>query len=251
MVNRKTTPTSEVRKREMGDVGRRAFLMMSGKEQGTRQHASRANCLRKGISAWIVPGLLPQQKQKARITLTYSRREMQMEFRLTDGIAILERTPATLVTLLEGLPDPWITGDEGPETWSPLIIVGHLVHCERNDWLQRVQVILAQDARRSFPPVDREAQLREGEGKPTELLLEDFVQLRKANIDKLRSWNLTEEDLALTGQHSVFGQVSLRQLLSTWVAHDLAHISQIARVMAKQYREAVGPWREYLSVMDR
>jgi hypothetical protein len=176
---------------------------------------------------------------------------MLMDFDLTAGIAVLERTPRAMRSMLEGLPDPWITGNEGPETWSPFDIVGHLVHAERTDWIPRASIILAQGPDRRFTPFDRFAQFRETKGKSLAQLLDDFAGLRGGSLATLGKWQLTDAQLALEGVHPEFGSVTLRQLLATWVAHDLGHIAQTARVMAKQYRDAVGPWRRYLPVMDR
>ena len=174
-----------------------------------------------------------------------------MEFELDKGIAVLERTPRVLRAMLSGLPSEWIDATEGPETWSPYVIVGHLIHGERTDWIPRAKIILAQGEQRRFTPFDRFAQFKESEGKSLAQLLDEFEAIRKENVATLESWNLTDVQLGLEGQHPEFGEVSLRQLLATWVAHDLSHIAQAARVMAKQYREAVGPWRAYLPVMDR
>ena len=174
-----------------------------------------------------------------------------MDFDLATGIAVLERTPHALRALLAGLPPAWIDATEGPETWSPYVIVGHLIHGERTDWIPRARLILDQGARRRFTPYDRFAQLRESQGKPLARLLDELAGLRAENLATLATWRLTDAQLALEGEHPEFGPVTLRQLLATWVAHDLAHIAQTARVMAKQYREAVGPWRAYLPVMDR
>lgn len=174
-----------------------------------------------------------------------------MEFDLEQGIPILERTPQVLRTMLHGLDSAWTDATEGPETWSPYIIMGHLVHGERADWIPRARLILAQGTNRRFTPFDRFAQFRESEGKTLTDLLDEFTQLRAEGVATLAFWQLTDEQLALQGEHPAFGAVTLRQLLSTWVAHDLGHISQIARVMAKQYRDAVGPWRAYLGIMDR
>lgn len=174
-----------------------------------------------------------------------------MDFDLNAGIAVLERTPRTLRAMLEGLPSTWTDATEGPETWSPWVIVGHLIHGERADWIARAEIILAQGPERRFTPFDRFAQFRESEGKSLPELLDEFETLRAANLATLAAWKLTDEQLALEGVHPEFGPVKLRQLLATWVAHDLGHVAQIARVMAKQYREAVGPWRAYLPVMDR
>jgi hypothetical protein len=176
---------------------------------------------------------------------------MSAPFDLTQGIAVLERTPATLRALLSGLPDAWITTDEGPNTFSPFDNVGHLIHGERTDWIQRARIILAQGADRRFTPFDRLAQGRESAGKSLDQLLDELARLRTENLATLRGWSLTDRELALEGEHPALGTVTLRQLLATWVAHDLGHIAQTSRVMAKRYRDAVGPWREYLPVMDR
>jgi hypothetical protein len=159
-----------------------------------------------------------------------------MGFDLTEGLVVLERTPATFRALLGGLPDAWTACDEGPDTFSPFDNVGHLIHGERTDWIPRALIILAQGTSRRFEPYDRFAQTRESAGK---------------NLITLRSWHLAEPHFALEGEHPALGTVTLRQLLATWVAHDLGHIAQTTRVMAKRYRDAVGPWREYLPIMDR
>jgi hypothetical protein len=174
-----------------------------------------------------------------------------MNFDLQTGIAVLERTPHTLRTMLAGLPPSWIDATEGPDTWSPYIILGHLIHGERSDWIQRARIILDQGEDRRFKPFDREAQFRESEGKSLDALLDELASVRDENLLTLVEWHITDDQLALTGEHPAFGTVTLSQLLATWVAHDLGHIAQIARVMAKQYRDAVGPWRAYLPVMDR
>ena len=174
-----------------------------------------------------------------------------MEFNLADGIAILERTPGVLRALLSGLESQWIEGTEGPETWSPYIIIGHLIHGEKTDWIPRALIILEQGDNRRFTPFDRFAQFEESKGKSLATLLDEFEQMRARNLGILSAWQLTDEQLALEGEHPELGRVTLRQLLATWVAHDLGHIAQASRVMAKQYRDAVGPWRAYLPVMDR
>lgn len=174
-----------------------------------------------------------------------------MEFDLAKGVAILERTPGTLRAMLSGLPPEWTETNEGPETWSPYDILGHLIHGERTDWLGRARIILEQGENRRFQPFDRFAQFHESQGKTLARLLEEFAQLRAGNLRTLAGWRLTDAQLALEGEHPAFGPVTLRQLLATWAAHDLGHIAQTARVMAKQYRDAVGPWRAYLPVMDR
>jgi len=174
-----------------------------------------------------------------------------MDFELTTGIAILERTPHTFRALLAGLPPAWTDADEGPETWSPYVILGHLIHGERTDWIPRARIILDQGPQRRFTPYDRFAQFRESQGKSLADLLDEFARLRAENLAALAGWRLTDAELALEGEHPEFGPVTLRQLLATWVTHDLGHVAQTARVLAKQYREAVGPWRAYLPVLDR
>jgi hypothetical protein len=174
-----------------------------------------------------------------------------MDFDLTAATAILERTPNAFRAMLAGLPPVWTDATEGPDTWSPYIILGHLLHGERTDWIARAEIILAQGENRRFEPFDRFAQFRESEGKTLTDLLDEFAKVRAENLATLASWRLSDAQLALEGAHPAFGPVTLRQLLATWVAHDLGHIAQTARVMAKQYRDAVGPWRAYLPVMDR
>lgn len=174
-----------------------------------------------------------------------------MDFDLTTGPAILERTPSILRALLDGLPLAWTETDEGPETWSPAAVVGHLVHCERTDWIGRARIILDQGPDRRFPPVDRFAQFRAGASPSLSVHLDEFARVRADNVTTLRQWTLTDAQLALTGEHPAFGTVTLRQLLATWVTHDLGHLAQIARVMAKQYGDAVGPWRAYLPILSR
>ncbi|MBV9775167.1 MAG: DinB family protein [Gemmatimonadetes bacterium] len=174
-----------------------------------------------------------------------------MDFDLSAGVAVLERTPHTLRALLAGLSPAWTDATEGPETWSPYDVLGHLIHGERADWIPRARLILDQGPERRFTPFDRFAQFRESEGKTLAELLDEFARLRAGNLTTLAGWRLTDDQLALEGEHPEFGPVTLRQLLATWVAHDLGHVAQVARVMAKQYREAVGPWRAYLPVMDR
>jgi hypothetical protein len=174
-----------------------------------------------------------------------------MELDLDEGVLVLERTPRTLRGMLSGLSPRWLHATEGPEAWSPYVIVGHLIHGERADWIPRARIILAQDANRRFEPFDRTAQLREDQSRPIDALLDEFTRLRAESLTTLTGWRLTDAQLALEGEHPAFGPVTLRQLLATWVAHDLGHVAQIARVMAKQYRDAVGPWRAYLPVLDR
>lgn len=171
-----------------------------------------------------------------------------MEFELQHAIQILRRTPATLNSLLRDLPEPWLINNEGPETWSPNDIVGHLIHGEETDWIPRAKIILEHGEARPFDPFDRFAMLKSKE-KPIAELLDTFTRLRIQSLQELESLNLTPDLLDKRGTHPEFGAVTLKQLLSTWVVHDLGHVRQIARVMAKQYRDEVGPWTAYLPVV--
>lgn len=166
---------------------------------------------------------------------------------LDQSIALLERTPAALDALLRGLPAGWILANEGAGTWSVFEVIGHLVHNERANWMVRTRMILEVGAGRAFEPFDRTP----AAGESLEQLLDEFARLRGENLAELRGLNLTAEQLALTGLHPAFGEVTLSQLLSTWAVHDLTHLTQIARVMAHQHRDAVGPWVEYLGVLHR
>lgn len=170
-------------------------------------------------------------------------------FNLDDAVAILERTPATLNALLAGLPDRWVRATEGEGKWSPYDVIGHLIHGERTDWILRARHILAGE-RRPFEPFDRTAQFAESQGKSVGELLATFAELRRENVAALVSMNLTAGDLSRTGQHPELGEVRLGQLLATWVVHDLDHVGQIARTMAKVYADAVGPWSAYLSILQ-
>ena len=175
-----------------------------------------------------------------------------MEFDLAQGKDILRRTPATLDALLRGLPDEWLGGNEGPNTWSPLDVLGHLIHGEEEDWIPRALIVLQHGESSAFEPFDRFAYLeREStKGKGPADLLDTFEALRTKNLATLDDMDLDNNDrLALLGTHPEFGRVTLGQLIATWATHDLAHIVQIARVMAKQYDSAVGPWKAYLSVL--
>jgi hypothetical protein len=169
-------------------------------------------------------------------------------FRLADATALLERTPASLSAWLDGLPEAWVRATEGDGTWSPYDVIGHLIHGERTDWIPRARHILAGE-RRPFEPFDRTAMLTESQGKSVHELLAVFAGLRRENVAALAGMNLTDEDLERKGLHPELGEVTLEQLLATWVAHDLNHVAQIARTMAKVYGEATGPWRVYLSIL--
>jgi hypothetical protein len=168
---------------------------------------------------------------------------------LEECLSVLTRTPATLDTFLRDLPDSWTAADEGPGTWSPYVVIGHLIHGERADWMPRLAIILEHGPSRAFDTFDREAQFRESSGQPLPALLDEFSALRRENVARLRSLNLQPAHLELQGTHPALGPVTLRQLLATWTAHDLAHVLQVSRVMARRYKQEVGPWAEYLSVM--
>jgi hypothetical protein len=165
-------------------------------------------------------------------------------------VALLEKTPRTLDALLRDLPDEWTRTNEGDKTWSAYDIVGHLVHGERTDWMARVRMIVEFGEARTFERFDRLAQERESQGKTLGQLLDEFAHLRSKNLDELRGLNLQAGDLERRGRHPVFGSVTLGHLLATWPAHDMTHLHQISRVMAHQYRDAVGPWSVYLGVLQ-
>ncbi len=173
-----------------------------------------------------------------------------MEFQFDQAIPVLRRTPTVLSALLLDLPDPWVTASEGQGTWTPFDVIGHLIHGERTNWLVRVEHILQHGDAVPFPPFDREAMFTASRGHSLENLLETFGRLRTENLAQLLALELTDADLERKGLHPEFGLVTLRQHLATWVAHDLSHINQVIRVMAKQYASAVGPWQAYLSILQ-
>ena len=172
-----------------------------------------------------------------------------MNFELTQATEILRRTPDTLNTLLRDLPDPWLVQNEGANTWSPYDVIGHLIYGEETDWIPRAKIILEHGETRAFEPFDRVAMFEESKGKSIGELLDTFAALRAKNLCELESLNLTADLLDKRGRHPELGVVTLRQLLSTWVVHDLGHVRQVVRVMSKQYRDAVGPWKAYLSIL--
>lgn len=172
-----------------------------------------------------------------------------MHFDLDRSMEVLRRSPATLRALLDGLGEPWVRGTEGQDTFSPFDVVGHLIDGEETDWIPRAQVILARGPNLRFEPYDRFRHRARNAGRSLESLLAEFARLRAANLELLRSWNLTEAELNLPGEHPSFGDVTLRQLLATWVVHDLDHLAQVARVMAKQYQDDVGPWVPFLPIL--
>jgi hypothetical protein len=172
-----------------------------------------------------------------------------MNFELAQAIEILRRTPATLNALLRDLPEPWLVQNEGVDTWSPYDVIGHLIHGEETDWIPRAKIIIEHGETRAFEPFDRVAMFEESKGKSFVELLDTFAELRAKNLCELDSLSLTADLLNKRGRHPELGVVTLRQLLSTWVVHDLGHIRQVVRVMSKQYRDAIGPWRPYLSIL--
>ena len=174
---------------------------------------------------------------------------LMMTFDLERSIDVLRRTPAVLRALLDGLDEPLIRGTEGPETFSAFDNVGHLIDGEETDWMLRARLILTQGPSVRFEPYDRFRHRARNAGRSLTSLLDEFARLRAANLEELRSWNLTPVQLDLPGEHPSLGPVTLRQLLSTWVVHDLGHLAQVARVMAKQYAEDVGPWVKFLPVL--
>src|SRR5258708_15025803 len=174
-----------------------------------------------------------------------------MEFDLDEGLAVLTRTPVTLRALLAGLPAPWASANEGPDTWSPQDVVGHLIHGEETDWIPRANIILTRGEAQPFEPFDRFAQARRFVGWSLQRLLDRFAELRAEGVATLRQWHLTPEQLALRGRHPELGQGTLSQPLPARVVHDLGPIAQISRVMAKQYTAAVGPWKAYLPALTR
>jgi hypothetical protein len=173
-----------------------------------------------------------------------------MEHRLEQTVALLTRTPAALDALLRGLPEAWTRANEGDNTMSPFDVVGHLIQGEREDWIPRARMILELGEGRTFAPFDRTGYIREGQGKTLEQLLDEFARVRAESLHDLSALNLLPEDFEKRGRHPAFGAVTLSQLLATWAGHDLTHLHQISRVMAHQYRAAVGPWSRFLGVMQ-
>jgi len=175
---------------------------------------------------------------------------MRRSFVIDEAVAILAQTPATLDALLRGLPEEWIRANEGGDTWSPFDVVGHLIHGERTDWVPRAKIILEHGEARAFDKFDRFAQFALSEGRTLASLLDELAALRQDNLRELAALGLTEADLDRRGRHPELGVVTLRQLLATWVAHDLDHVTQISRVLARQYSDEVGPWRAYLRIIS-
>jgi len=173
-----------------------------------------------------------------------------MQYDLNQSYEILERTPAVLKAQLQGVHDDWVMNNEGPDTFSPYDVVGHLIHGEKTDWPDRIKLIIENTNPQLFVPYDRFAMFDESKGKTLTQLLDEFETIRQKNMQWFRSLNLSEADLDKKGIHPKFGEVTLRQLLSTWVVHDLTHLAQITRVMAKQYKEEIGPWVEFFRIMN-
>ena len=173
-----------------------------------------------------------------------------MNFTIEKSIDVLERTPNVLISMLENISSEWTTNNEGGETWNVFNIIGHLIHGEKTDWVSRIDIILSGKSDKTFEPFDRFAQFEESKGKSLLQLLNEFKRLRKQNIEYLHSKKISNKNLEEKGIHPAFGEVTLSQLLSAWTVHDLNHISQISRVMAKQYKEEVGPWIEYLRILQ-
>ncbi len=173
-----------------------------------------------------------------------------MEHDLQDTLSLLTRTPGTLNALLRDLPETWTSRNEGGNTWSAFDVVGHLIHADRTDWMPRVRMVLQFGEAQTFAPFDRWGMVRETQGKSLGELLDEFAHLRSENLGQLRALNLQRADLQRCGRHPALGVVTLSELLATWATHDLTHLHQISRVMAHQYREAVGPWSAYLGVLQ-
>lgn len=171
-----------------------------------------------------------------------------MQFEIEKALPVLERTPQVIETLLYGLADEWLHSNEGGDTWTPFDIVAHLIAGEKTDWIPRTLIIVGEE-NREFVPFDMKGHIKEGKGKTMSQLLDAFKVLRKENLAQLKALDITDEVLDRTGVHPMLGTVTLRHLLASWVVHDLTHIHQLSRVMAKQYDEAVGPWKQFMGVL--
>ncbi|MFQ3545676.1 DinB family protein [Halobacillus rhizosphaerae] len=174
-----------------------------------------------------------------------------MNFNLSEALEILERTPKTLENFLTGLSVHWLECSEGEGTWNPSQVVGHLIECEKNNWVPRLRTIVEDGEQKKFPPFDRDAHITNPSKNSISQKLNEFKHLRIQNMEVVLDMIKSDTQLELTGEHPAFGEVKLRELLSTWVVHDLTHISQIVRVMSERYREDVGPWEEYLGVLKK
>ena len=174
-----------------------------------------------------------------------------MEYTIDKALEILERTPKILEIFLENLSGDWIFCNEGDETWSAFDVVGHLIHGEKTDWIPRLNIVLSDSGNKTFEPYDRFAQFEASKGTTMKQLLEEFSKLRKQNLNFLKSLHISETDFEKKAIHPSLGEVTLKNLLATWVTHDLGHIAQISRVMAKQYKDEVGPWIAYVSILNK
>jgi hypothetical protein len=186
----------------------------------------------------------------AEVNMTVPADRTRRSFVMDEAVALLARTPATLDALLRGLPDSWIAAHEGGDTWSPFDVIGHLIHGERTDWVPRAKIILEHGDARAFDSFDRFAQFAASEGRTLASLLDELATLRRDNLRELAALGITNADLDRRGRHPELGAVTLGQLLATWVAHDLDHVVQISRVLARQYADEVGPWRAYLRIIS-
>lgn len=173
-----------------------------------------------------------------------------MNFSVNSAVEILSQTPSTISSLLGGLSSEWTRGTDNRDDWSPYDVVGHLIHSDETNWIPRAKVILANGSDRSFVDFDRFGQFEKARGRILSELLLEFSRVRTLSIETLNSWDLTPEKLSLTGIHPEFGEVTLEQLLSTWVVHDLGHIKQMVTYLARRYSEDVGPWKKYLSILN-
>ena len=191
--------------------------------------------------------MMERKQGKSKFFIT---NDSKMKYSLERSYEILDRTPAVLQALLVGLSDDWVMPNEGPETFSPYDVIGHLVHGEKTDWVVRTKLILEFGNTQTFEKYDRFAQYEESKGKSLQQILDEFAAIRKENMIWFKSLNLTEDDLNSKGMHPVLGEVTLRNLLATWVVHDLTHIAQITRVMAKQYKTEMGPWPEFFRILN-
>ncbi|MBT2682367.1 DinB family protein [Bacillus sp. ISL-37] len=174
-----------------------------------------------------------------------------MVFNMTEAIEILERTPGTLEALLSGLSEGWVYSNEGEGTWNPSEVIGHLVDGEKYNWIPRLKIILAETDDKSFPAFDRFSHLKDNKHLSIEEKLSEFSSLRKESIKKLKELIVDDKQFVLTGVHPEYGEVEARQLIATWAVHDLTHLSQITRVLAKRYTKEVGPWKSYLGILNK
>ncbi len=174
---------------------------------------------------------------------------MNIVFELQSAIHQLQRTPEVIRYLISGVPEAVLSANEGPGTWSPVEVLGHLIYGEQEDWLPRTRIILEFGTDQPFEPFDRTGHEAFIKGKKTEELLEEFSVCRTSNVKKLQEMELSSGDLQRKGVHPEFGEISLKQMLAAWVVHDLGHINQIARVIAKAYHNEIGPWSKYLTIV--